>query len=217
MVTDGGRRDEIRHAYNTVARDYAERFVDELSYKPGDRVLLDAAAARWKGAGPVVEVGCGPAHIGRYVADRGVDLWAIDLSPGMVEVARERNPGMRVEVADMAHLPCDDGSQAGALAFYSIFHVPRPEVPAVMAELARVLMPGGTLVASLHKGEGEVHGDDFLGHKVDLTGEMYSADEVRTLVTGAGLAIELLEVRDAYPEEASRFHHRIYLVAVKPG
>lgn len=207
------RTDEVRAAYDTVAETYAERFLDELDAKPADRELLDRMAERWRGAGPVLEVGCGPGHVGGYLAQRAVDMWGIDISPVMVDLARRLHPGRRFEVADMAALPCEDGSQAGVVGFYSIFHVERPHLPAVMGELARVMAPGATLVASFHEGEGTIHREEFLDHDVPISGELFESDEIAELVDGCGLSVETLTVRHPYPEEG---YPRIYVVAIKP-
>ena len=57
--------------YDLVAPRYAERFVGELDHKPFDRALLERFAARWRPVAadlPVCDLGCGPGHIGAYLA-----------------------------------------------------------------------------------------------------------------------------------------------------
>src|SRR5439155_15857605 len=79
--------------YDRVAEKYAAAFFDELERKPFDRALLDRFAAAVAGRGRVCDVGCGPGHVGRYLAARGVEVFGLDLSPRMVELARRLNPG----------------------------------------------------------------------------------------------------------------------------
>jgi len=74
--------------YDRVAGAYAERYFTELERKPFDRELLDRFAADLRGRGPVCDLGCGPGHVGRYLAERGVEVIGVDLSPGMVALAR---------------------------------------------------------------------------------------------------------------------------------
>jgi SAM-dependent methyltransferase len=97
----------------------------------------------------VLEVGCGPADLWRANLDRlpDVELTLADLSPGMVEAAREA-VGDRVAyvVADAQELPLADGSFDLAVANHMLYHV--PDRPRALAELARVLRPGGRLVAA---------------------------------------------------------------------
>jgi 2-polyprenyl-3-methyl-5-hydroxy-6-metoxy-1,4-benzoquinol methylase len=75
-------------AYDVIASRYAAKFSDELSRKPFDRDLLDRFAAAVRdhssAAVPVCDLGCGPGHIGGYVAQRGATVMGIDLSEGMV-------------------------------------------------------------------------------------------------------------------------------------
>jgi 2-polyprenyl-3-methyl-5-hydroxy-6-metoxy-1,4-benzoquinol methylase len=89
---------DITAAYDEVAGDYARLFAAELAGKPFDRELLDGFAGAVGGRGPVWDLGCGSAgHITRYLADRGVEVVGADVSPGVVAVARERQPGLAVD------------------------------------------------------------------------------------------------------------------------
>ena len=117
---------DLPGTYDRVARPYAEQFFDELDRKPFDRELLDRFAARVKGRGRVCDVGCGPGHVGRYLADRGVDVFGLDLSPAMVVLARELNPTMTFAQGDMRALALPGASLAGIVAFYSLIHLERP-------------------------------------------------------------------------------------------
>ncbi len=87
--------------------------------------------------GRIVDVGCGVGHSYRLLEPR--ETVGVDVDPGALEgQARE------TVVADMRELPFADGSFAGALSVHSIEHVPDPE--RALAEIARVLEPGGTAV-----------------------------------------------------------------------
>lgn len=92
----------------------------------------------------VLEVGGGPGELAERVQDElGVDVTLVDVSPRMVELARER--GVRdVRVGDVQELPFDDGSFDTAVA-WMLYHV--PDLDRALGELARVLRPGGRLVA----------------------------------------------------------------------
>jgi trans-aconitate methyltransferase len=103
----------VQVTYDALASEYAAHLSDELSGKPFDRELLDRFAARMLGAGPVCELGCGPGHVARYLQDRGVDVWGLDLSPGMIEQARRLHPAMTFREGDMLALDVPDASLAG--------------------------------------------------------------------------------------------------------
>lgn len=92
----------------------------------------------------ILEVGCGWGELAEWLARQtGAEVVATDLSPRMVELARER--GIAARVADVRALPFPDGSFDVIVAAWMLYHV--PELDAAVAELARVLRPGGTLVA----------------------------------------------------------------------
>ncbi len=138
---------DITAAYDRVAADYAAAFAAELAAKPLDCELLDRFAAAVAGRGPVWDVGCGPAgHVTRYLSDRGADVSGADLSPGVVQVASQRQPDLAFRVADMCALPAAAGSLAAAVAFYSVIHLPRDRIPVALAEFRRVLAAGGSLL-----------------------------------------------------------------------
>jgi SAM-dependent methyltransferase len=158
----------VQDSYDRLAEEYAARIADELRNKPFDRELLDRFAARVRGAGWVCDLGCGPAHVGRYLADRGVKVMGIDLSRGMLERARQLNPGLRFACSDMLNLGICDGGFAGIAAFYSVIHIPRGDLVRLLVELRRVLRPGGQLLLAFHRGQEVLHTDELWGQRVNL-------------------------------------------------
>jgi SAM-dependent methyltransferase len=204
--------DELRTSYDAVAESYAQRFFDELSRKPFDRDLL-ARFARVSPPGVVLDIGCGPGHVGRYLAGLQREVVGIDLSPAMIDVARRLNPSMRFEVGDMRHLTHDDGSAAGIVAFYSLIHIPRTGVPDVLGELGRVLMPGGNLLLAVHGGKGEITSDEFLGQPVRFEATLFEKDELVGLIKGARFRVDEAVERDRYDFETHT--PRVYMVATR--
>jgi SAM-dependent methyltransferase len=92
----------------------------------------------------VLEVGCGEGELAaRLVAELGVELVALDQSPRMVELARGR--GVDARVGDVQELPFPDGSFDVVVAAWMLYHVPSLDL--ALSEIARVLVPGGRLVA----------------------------------------------------------------------
>ncbi|HSZ42583.1 MAG TPA: class I SAM-dependent methyltransferase [Trebonia sp.] len=147
---------DIRTSYDTVADSYAVQVRESLAGAPYVRaaVALLADLVRADGGGPVADVGCGPGHVTAYLRDLGADAFGIDLSPGMVELARCDYPGLRFEVGSMTDLRLADASVAGLLACWSLVHIPDAEIPGVLGQFRRVLRPGGPLLLGFHAGEG---------------------------------------------------------------
>ena len=210
------KRSDVATSYDRVADEYVRRIADELRHKPLDRQLLDRFAARVRDAGRACDLGCGPGHVAAYVHQRGVSMDGIDLSSEMVERARRLNPSIEFRRGDMRALDVPDGAWAGIVAFYSIIHIPRDEVVAVLRELRRVLQPGGVLLMAFHLGGDTIHLDQWLGEPVSVDFIFFRADEMAGYLTSAGFEIEEIIERDPYPdvEHQSR---RAYIFAIKPA
>src|SRR5215203_2570378 len=112
----------VRDSYDSAASAYADHLFTELEQKPLDRHLLNRFAEAMRGQGWVVDLGCGPGQIAKYLRDQGVSVIGLDLSAEMVRAAGSLSPGIDFRVGDMRRLDFDDASLAGVVAFYSIVH-----------------------------------------------------------------------------------------------
>jgi SAM-dependent methyltransferase len=104
--------------------------------------------------GRVAELGCGPGQTTAHLRDLGLDIFGIDLSPVMIELARRRYPELRFEVGSMDALDLADGELAGIVSWYSVIHAPPQDLPSYFAEFQRVLAPGGHLLLAFFESEG---------------------------------------------------------------
>lgn len=91
----------------------------------------------------VLEVGCGPGELSQRISVELASVVAVDVSPRMVELARDR--GVDARLGDVQQLPFEDESFDCVVAAWMLYHV--PDVDRALGELARVLRPGGHLVA----------------------------------------------------------------------
>ena len=92
----------------------------------------------------VLEVGGGPGELAeRMQKELGASVSFIDISPRMVELARER--GVDAQVGDVQELPFEDGTFDTVVAAWMLYHV--PDIDRGLREIARVLRRGGALVA----------------------------------------------------------------------
>ena len=202
----------VRGAYDAVAAEYAAAFADDLNGLALDRAMLDATVARLPRDGTVVDIGCGPASVAAYLKDKGAPVVGADLSCGMLAVARLRAPSLPLVQADMRHLPFRSGSLGAVVAYYSIQHLPRADLPRVLHEVDRVLGREGLVLVASHLGHGEHYIDEFLGHRIDpVGGSLYRREELLEHLAEAGLELELERERGPLAHEADT--QRIYVLA----
>ena len=139
----------------------------------------------------VLEVGCGWGEFAeRMLVELGVDVVAVDLSPRMVELARER--GVDARVGDVEALPFEDESFDVTVANWMLYHV--PDLEQALSELARVTRPGGRLVAATNS-------LDHLGELWSLVGrdrhwepERFFSEDAEAALRECFASVERLDV-----------------------
>ena len=106
-----------------------------------------AIAALPFAAGRVLDLGCAFGFATRMLRRRGYEAVGVDSSPAYIARARRADPRTTYLVADAAHVPLPDASFDGLLLLDVLEHL--PDERAALAEAARLLVPGGTLVLSV--------------------------------------------------------------------
>jgi SAM-dependent methyltransferase len=212
MTGEGFDPAVVRDAYDAIAPEYAAKFGGDLERLDLDRALLDFLAATAAG-GLVLDVGCGPAQAGGYLAARGSRVLGLDLSARMLASAAARHGalGFRAARADLRQLPLPSRSCAGATSFYALHHLPRQDLPTALSEFARVLAPGAVLLLATHEGTGEFAAEG----RPDIRGTLYTGQELEDALTRAGFRSVQVRNRDPLPHE--RQSGRVYATAVATG
>jgi SAM-dependent methyltransferase len=191
MSADGWLAD-TRASYDTVAVSYAAYVRAARATEPYRRaaLVLFADLVRAAGGGPVADVGCGPGYVTALLNELGADTFGIDLSPGMIALARQEHPGLTFELGDMTDLRLADASVTGLVAFWSLIHVPDDEVPAVFRHFRRVTRPGGPLLLGFHVGdESRLKTEGYGGHPMRVHVHWRPPDRVAAWLRAAGFTI----------------------------
>jgi SAM-dependent methyltransferase len=220
----GDHQARVRVSYDAVTDAYIDRVHDELRHKPLDRALLTAFAEQLReafGAGAsVCDAGCGPGHVGAFLAGLGLTVTGIDLSPAMVARARGLHPELSFEVGTMTALDAGNGRWHGLIAFYSIIHLASDtEIRAALGEFHRTLVDGGLLLVAVHLGEhgdATVHADEMLGVGVDMEFRLFDIEQLAGAVAAAGFNVEARLLRAPYPGVEVQTS-RAYLLARRMG
>lgn len=188
-VTELSYLHTIRTDYDAVAELYAELTADSLDSFPLDRALITAFADIVKAgdAGTTVaDLGCGPGFITGYLHSLGLTAFGIDLTPGMIAIARAAQPELRFDEGSMTELDLPDGSVGGILSWYSMIHTPPEQLPVVFAEFSRVLAPGGHALIGFFSGDDSLREPLEFDHKASPA-YRWPVDDVAELLGKVGL------------------------------
>ena len=118
-----------RDVYELAAQTYVEFVGTSISASTEgavDRSLLEAFVELVKERGPtrVADLGCGPGRVGRYLADRGLDVVGVDVSSALLAVARATHPDIVFHEGRLDALPFATRTLGGAVSWYSIIYTP---------------------------------------------------------------------------------------------
>lgn len=184
--------DDVRESYDRVADNYVHMVrttgIGDIRTHPWLKASVDAFADSVSGRGPVLDVGCGPGTVTGYLAERGLDVSGVDLSPRMIEHARRLYPHCRFSVASATELDLEEASLGGVLGWWSLFNLPRAVLPQVLAQFARALVPGGHLITATHVGDEDFRRTEaYGGVPVRWTTHKWRPEQLTGLIEQAGL------------------------------
>ena len=94
----------------------------------------------------LLDAGCGAGLLALLASLRGAQVTALDASPGLLAIARQRLPAADVREGDLEALPFADASFDAVAAVNSVFYA--ADMAAAMRELVRVARPGGRVVVT---------------------------------------------------------------------
>ncbi|MFD7639657.1 class I SAM-dependent methyltransferase [Kitasatospora sp. NPDC059795] len=207
-MADG--RGGVGQAYDVVAELYAELFTGELAGREDELTLIGelvAAPAVVGGGLPVGDLGCGPGEATALLSGLGVRAFGLDLSAGMLAQARLARPGEAFVRGTLLALPLAGGSLGAVLARYSLIHLKPGQLPLAIAELRRVVAPGGRLLTGFFAADTE-HPVPF-DHRV-ATAYRWPVDALAGLFRDAGFGEIARTVRE--PGEGERFRQAALLL-----
>lgn len=184
--------DAVRASYDRVADTYVELVatteLGDIRRQPWLKAVIDTFADGVRLLGPVLDVGCGPGTVTGYLHERGVDVAGVDLSPRMIEHARQLYPQCRFTVASCTELDLEPASLGGVLGWWSLFNLPREVLPQVLASFRRALVPGGQVVVATHVGDEDVQRTEaYGGVPVQWTTHRWRPEQLVEMLDAVGL------------------------------
>ena len=153
-------------------------------------LLLELASTHVGAPGDLafLDVGCGPGETDSFLAGRVGSLTGVDVSRGMVERARRRNPWAEYrDYRPSEPIPYDDGSYDVCFAICVLHHVPPDQRPGLVAEMERLCRPGGLLLLLEHNPLNPLTRKAVRDCEFDRGVELLSRRAVTSLLEGVGL------------------------------
>lgn len=201
-------------AFDAIGTRYAEAFPAKAGQLAAGRRLLTELP---RGA-RVLDIGCGTGEpTVRQLAEGGLNVTAVDLSDGMLTLARQALPGAaryhRMDMFDLATEragqawglpelgPAGAGTFAAATAFFSLILLPQCEIPLVLDRIRTLLRPGGRLVLGMVETDLDHYPLQFLGQEIKLSG--YLREELVETLELVGFTVEAHSGRPYAPASTS--------------
>ncbi|MEV6780658.1 class I SAM-dependent DNA methyltransferase [Streptomyces syringium] len=165
------------------------RYDDAFPHKEGQLEAGAWLAAELPPGSRILDLGCGTGlPTARQLTDAGHHVIGVDLSPGMLKLARDNVPDADFRLGDLAELRDGRlGTFDGIAAFFALLMLPRPEIPHALRMLYGMLRPGGLLALSMVEADVDDFAIPFLGNTIRVSG--YLRDELRQVVREAGFEI----------------------------
>lgn len=175
------RTAETTAIYDSIAIDYEQKSFDLDASQDLPRFIELIPAG-----GKVLDAGCGYGRELKYFIDNGFDSSGIDMSSGMLELARKRAPEAKISHMNITQLQFPDETFDGVWCRGALHHLNREQVPAVLQGLKRVLKPNGALFVMCREGEGQAIRKEELSGGLERTFTQFRKEELEELVKNAG-------------------------------
>jgi predicted TPR repeat methyltransferase len=182
----------VRTLFDQYAPEFDRALLDILHYR-GPRVLRDAVIAALHAAGRApkfsraIDLGCGTGLAARAFGRYTEEMIGFDLSPGMIEKARETGLYQRLVIGDMGELLAEEPDASADLIFAADALVYLSDLSSLFRDTRRVLQDNGLLAFTVetHAGEGVILGQGLR--------YQHAAAYLRDSLIAAGLKPLMLE------------------------
>jgi ubiquinone/menaquinone biosynthesis C-methylase UbiE len=176
----------------------AERYDAAFPHKSGQIIATQWLIDRLPAGARVLDLGSGSGlPTAGMLVEAGLEVTGIDVSEGMLALARRNVPGARFEAMDLLELDDSLGAFDAATAFFSLLMLRRADIPKVLRRLRSVLRPGGLVAIGMVEGDLDYVPLPFLDAEVRVTA--YPQAELEATVRAGGLHVLEADVEEFEP------------------
>jgi SAM-dependent methyltransferase len=175
-------------AFDRIGEKYDEAF----PHKEGQLAAGEWLIRQLRSGARILDVGCGTGKpTARQLVDAGFEVTGIDISEGMLRLARQNVPEAKLRQLDIVDLEESLGPFDAVIDFFSLLMFPRSQIPSMLRRFRDLLVPGGYFLLGMVEANLDYAPIAFLGSPVRVTG--YPRKELRSIVAKAGF--EVLDLR----------------------
>lgn len=170
----------------------AELYQGEHSHNPFQADLIKKIDSLVPVTTPILDLGCGTGvPTAQILTASGRRVVGVDISEGMLRLAREQVPAAEFRHADVRELGADLGTFGAVTAFFSLLMLSRAEIEQTLTKITGWLEPGGWFALGMVDLDADSLPVEFLGVPVRVTG--YPQDQLAAKLTAAGFRVESIE------------------------
>lgn len=178
----------------------AEKYQGEHSNNPFQAALIERISALLPGGASVLDLGCGTGvPTAKILTESDHRVVGVDISEGMLKLAREQVPAAEFVHADFIELPGDFGRFDAATAFFSLLMLSKADIERVLAKAAGWVRPGGYLGIGMVNFDGDSLPFEFLGVPVTVSG--YLEPDLAAVIESHGFQVQSIETVDFTPPD----------------
>lgn len=181
------KKQSVIDNYDDIAKEYVNEFFEDTSDNKYIDIFLNSLNGK-----KILDVGCGNGKDCKYILEKGFNINGIDLSIGMLNIAKEKVPNCNFEIMDITKITYPDDSYDGIISNCSLFHIPVEELHKTLKSFKRVLKPDGKLLLILQEGNGETMVEEPYRPGIYIYIKYFSKNEIQKLLQEYGFEIDYL-------------------------
>jgi SAM-dependent methyltransferase len=174
------------------------RYDEVFPHKEGQIRTVEQLLERLPAGARVLDLGCGTGvPTARQLVDGGCEVTGVDISPVMLDQARRNVPEATFLQRDIVDAAATEDRFDAVVAFFSLLMLPRERIVEAIKDLHEVITSGGWLAIGMVEADFDDVPVPFLGAPLRVSG--WPRDQLRQVVTDAGFAVEMEDVRSYAP------------------
>lgn len=203
------KKENVVDIYNQIAKKYSKTFSKPSSYMEDFLKLLPEG-------GKILDVGCGIGADSGFAVSKGFVVKGVDLSKGMLGIAKSEYPKVDFCLDDMRKMKFPDSYFDGIIASYSLIHIKKIELPKIINKFSKLLKNEGLLYIALQSGKPrEIFINEPFDHNKKLFLNVISYQEMNKLLKDNDFDIVKKFKRKPIKEEGEINFMKLFIIAQK--